>query len=117
MLSILAFTFSTAETVMASLCALSPSLLDDAVVADGAAADDCMMSSPEGQGEDRGQNGGSQCPFGSGAAARGCFGAASLPAPSARLGTVWLDATITGSNVVRWNDLLLEAVLFHPPKA
>jgi hypothetical protein len=112
----LALTFSMAETVVASMCALPPVWQGEAAAESIPAGDDCMMTTPDGRSGDRKGDGASRCPFGPGAAARGCVTAASLPAPSIRMGTVAVDTSVSPLVVVRWNDLLLETILFHPPK-
>lgn len=114
----LALTFSFAESVWASTCAM-PVAEGMAEMQDSAAENpsDSHCATHEGH---RGERDGSDdppCPFSSGVAAQACAGVVSLPAINAALPAPASEAVAGLFMVEAHPGLLLETSLFRPPRA
>jgi len=123
LLALFALTFSLAESVWASTCAMAATEMTMSVAAPDPLATDglpagkhCAGHADHGGDPDRAPEE-EPCPFGSPAATQVCAGVASLPAPSA-LPSAPSPEGVSGPFVPdAGSDLLLVNALFRPPRA
>lgn len=112
LLTFVALTFSLAEGVWASTCALEMGM--SAPTSHGMpAGHDCLTGHPG----ERDRPDVPDCPFGPVSAAQGCVAAASLPAASVVEIALSPESTSLAPTTETERQLLLGSALFHPPKA
>ncbi|MEX2472798.1 MAG: hypothetical protein WEA34_11490 [Gemmatimonadota bacterium] len=119
LLALLALTFSFSEAVWASTCLPGMAMADSAVVLEGATPES-VESIPMGMHDERdlrSRDDDRPCPFSSPLAAQDCAGVSSMPAPSTEPSTPAAEVTSVGFTVPTLRELLLEIVLFRPPRA
>lgn len=116
--ALLALTFSFAESVWASTCAM-PMAGGMAEIHETATEipSGTHCAAHRGYETEHDAPGDRPCPFSSGVAAQACAGVVSLPASSAALPAVASEAVDAPFTLEERPDLLLEAFLFRPPRA
>ena len=115
----LALTFSFSEAVWASTCLPGMPMADAVVMPDGATVES-VESTPDGMHDERdprSEDNPRPCPFDSPLAAQACAGVSSMPAPSNEPSTPAAEGVSVGFTVAALHELLLEIVLFRPPRA
>lgn len=120
----MAFLFSIAEGVVASLCApmqpvagglevaAAETLSDDGPTGESSGMTDCG----EDGSRDGGNNGESPCPFSPYASAQGCTSVASVAANCGQVGTTTTDRRLPIAFTGRTYENLVVARLYHPPR-
>lgn len=122
-LAFLALTFSFAESVWASTCIPGMQMDTSATMVAGETPEamdcmsDCMSDQrQEREGDDRSE-GERNCPFGSPIAAQACAGIVLLPTRTSDLLAPSFEGAGSVFTLEAYHDLLLDSMLFRPPRA